>query len=265
MVIPRSRSRSIVSSTCSDISRSGSPPQRWMKRSASVDFPWSMWAMIEKLRMCCIVAYKKGCRSAPFIGSKTLNFSVFQRDMQRSLQNRNERNAGRMNPPGAKALLPRRRLALDRDEQSALAASHVKRESGVALQLREQLVELLDRSHLGGLALAGERRDHVARAHVGAPIVADVLHDHAAPQLQVTLLLRSEIDDREPEAIGRLLRRLSPALAAACNAVLGQLADGDGDLPRHALAPHFDARLAAGFGVADDPRQLARSRYRLAV
>jgi hypothetical protein len=22
-------------------------------RSASVDFPWSMWAMMEKLRMCC--------------------------------------------------------------------------------------------------------------------------------------------------------------------------------------------------------------------
>jgi hypothetical protein len=23
-------------------------------RSASVDFPWSMWAMIEKFRMCCM-------------------------------------------------------------------------------------------------------------------------------------------------------------------------------------------------------------------
>src|SRR5713101_2287128 len=265
MVIPRSRSRSIVSSTCSDISRSGSPPQRWMKRSASVDFPWSMWAMIEKLRMCCIVAYKKGCRSAPFIGSKTLNFSVFQRGMQRSLQNRNERNAGRMNPPGAKALLPRRRLALDRDEQSALAASHVTREGGVALQLREQLVELLDGSHLGGLAPAGDRRDHVARAHVCTPVVADFLDDHPALQLQVALLLGGEIDHGEPEAVGRLLRRLCPALAAARDAVLGQLTDRDGNLPGHALAPHFDACFAAGLGAADDPRQLARSRYWLAV
>src|SRR5256885_2048352 len=42
MVMPRSRSRSIVSSTCSAISRSGSPPHIWMKRSARVDLPWSM-------------------------------------------------------------------------------------------------------------------------------------------------------------------------------------------------------------------------------
>jgi hypothetical protein len=33
-----------------------------MKRSASVDLPWSMWAMIEKLRMCCIGALpRRGC------------------------------------------------------------------------------------------------------------------------------------------------------------------------------------------------------------
>src|SRR6266705_2846108 len=171
---------------------------------------------------------------------------------------------GRMNHP-APSPLPRYRLALDCDEQIALAASHVERESGVALQLREQLVELLGGSHLGGLAPARDRRDHVARAHVCAPIVADFLHHHPAPQLQVALLLRGEIDDREPETIGRLLRRLSPALAAARYAVFGPLADGDGDLPGHPLAPHFDARFAAGLGVADDPRQLARGRYRLAV
>src|SRR5687767_12203241 len=51
MVMPRSRSRSMVSSTCSAISRSASPPHIWMKRSASVDLPWSMCAMMEKLRM----------------------------------------------------------------------------------------------------------------------------------------------------------------------------------------------------------------------
>jgi hypothetical protein len=27
-----------------------------MMRSASVDLPWSTWAMMEKLRMCCIGA-----------------------------------------------------------------------------------------------------------------------------------------------------------------------------------------------------------------
>ena len=37
MVMPRSRSMSIESSTCASISRSDRPPQRWMRRSASVD------------------------------------------------------------------------------------------------------------------------------------------------------------------------------------------------------------------------------------
>src|SRR5688572_31681532 len=49
--MPRSRSSSIESSTCSAISRSASPPHIWMKRSASVDLPWSMCAMMEKFRM----------------------------------------------------------------------------------------------------------------------------------------------------------------------------------------------------------------------
>ena len=51
MVMPRSFSRSMESSTCSLISRSERPPQREMMRSASVDLPWSMCAMMEKLRM----------------------------------------------------------------------------------------------------------------------------------------------------------------------------------------------------------------------
>src|SRR5260221_350287 len=51
IVMPRSRSRSIESSTCSRMSRSATEPVSWRMRSASVDFPWPMWAMIEKLRM----------------------------------------------------------------------------------------------------------------------------------------------------------------------------------------------------------------------
>jgi hypothetical protein len=34
-----------------DISRASSPPVSWISRSASVDLPWSIWAMIEKLRI----------------------------------------------------------------------------------------------------------------------------------------------------------------------------------------------------------------------
>src|SRR5262245_6433940 len=57
MVIPRSRSISMESSTCSTISRSARPPVDWISRSASVDLPWSMWAMMAKLRMLSIAAF----------------------------------------------------------------------------------------------------------------------------------------------------------------------------------------------------------------
>ena len=56
IVIPRSRSSSIESRSCSRISRSETAPVSSRMRSASVDLPWSMCAMIAKLRMrsCCI-------------------------------------------------------------------------------------------------------------------------------------------------------------------------------------------------------------------
>ena len=51
MVMPRSRSRSMVSRTCSIISRAESAPVTSSRRSARVDLPWSMCAMMEKFRM----------------------------------------------------------------------------------------------------------------------------------------------------------------------------------------------------------------------
>ena len=51
IVMPRSRSMSIASSICSFMSRVSTVPVSWMRRSASVDFPWSIWATMEKLRM----------------------------------------------------------------------------------------------------------------------------------------------------------------------------------------------------------------------
>ena len=51
IVIPRSGSRSIESSSCSRISRPVTVSVSSRMRSASVDFPWSMCAMIEKLRI----------------------------------------------------------------------------------------------------------------------------------------------------------------------------------------------------------------------
>src|SRR5215218_5205087 len=49
--MPRSRSSSMESSSCGRWSRGSTAPVSSRMRSASVDFPWSMWAMIEKLRM----------------------------------------------------------------------------------------------------------------------------------------------------------------------------------------------------------------------
>ena len=51
MVMPRSRSRSMESRNCSLISRWVRAPVRSISRSERVVLPWSMWAMIEKLRM----------------------------------------------------------------------------------------------------------------------------------------------------------------------------------------------------------------------
>src|SRR5262245_55153821 len=49
--MPRSRSRSIESSNCAFMSRLSTAPVSSSMRSASVDLPWSMCAMIAKLRM----------------------------------------------------------------------------------------------------------------------------------------------------------------------------------------------------------------------
>src|ERR1700686_5938444 len=51
MVMPRSRSRSIESRTWACISRMASDPVSSSNRAASVDFPWSICAIIAKFRM----------------------------------------------------------------------------------------------------------------------------------------------------------------------------------------------------------------------
>ena len=51
MVMPRSRSMSMRSRYCARISRSSTTPVSCSMRSASVDLPWSMCAMMQKLRI----------------------------------------------------------------------------------------------------------------------------------------------------------------------------------------------------------------------
>src|SRR3954471_15359399 len=64
MVMPRSRSRSIESRTCSRMCRGATVWVISRMRSASVDLPWSMWAMIEKLRMSAWSAMRKSSLGA---------------------------------------------------------------------------------------------------------------------------------------------------------------------------------------------------------
>src|SRR4051794_38862841 len=51
MVMPRSRSMSILSRYCARMCRESTSPVRSSIRSANVDLPWSMWAMMQKFRM----------------------------------------------------------------------------------------------------------------------------------------------------------------------------------------------------------------------
>src|SRR3954452_2065112 len=51
IVMPRSRSMSILSRYCARMCRESTSPVRSSIRSANVDLPWSMWAMMQKFRM----------------------------------------------------------------------------------------------------------------------------------------------------------------------------------------------------------------------
>ena len=71
MVMPRSRSMSIRSRYWARICRASTTPVICSIRSASVDLPWSMWAMMQKLRMSSGVVApgsSVGWHKRPFLG-----------------------------------------------------------------------------------------------------------------------------------------------------------------------------------------------------
>src|SRR5262245_54209570 len=73
MVMPFSRSRSMASSTCSFMSFDEIVCVISSRRSASVDFPWSMWAMMQKLRVRSGGMRLKSARSScPSAGARAL-------------------------------------------------------------------------------------------------------------------------------------------------------------------------------------------------
>src|SRR5213075_1365548 len=90
MVIPRSRSSSIESSSCGLCLRGSTAPVTSRMRSASVDFPWSMWAMIEKLRML-----SAGARTRPMLGGVPTHPATDQLpDLARLLESHREHRRG---------------------------------------------------------------------------------------------------------------------------------------------------------------------------
>src|SRR5207245_3512024 len=71
-------------------------------------------------------------------------------------------------------------------------------------------------------------------------------------------------DDAEP-VCERLLVLLAALRVARRDALFLQLADGDGELARRALAPDLRRSLGTGASRADQARQVARILHRLAV
>src|SRR5437660_201869 len=120
MVMPRSRSISMESSTCSlpAISRSVSPPVIWIRRSASVDLPWSIWATMEKLRMLEMgaVVMGRGIAPAPYPGNHYGPISRAYLHLKLIPLTRKNRYAGTMSTASLSpaAARPRTRLSLRR-------------------------------------------------------------------------------------------------------------------------------------------------------
>ena len=75
MVMPRSRSRSMESRYCARMSRASTALVSSKMRSDKVDLPWSMCAMIEKLRMrdCSM----RGCFTPRNFGLKPAKILLF--------------------------------------------------------------------------------------------------------------------------------------------------------------------------------------------
>src|SRR3954451_4288453 len=70
IVMPRSRSMSIRSRYCARALRSSTTPVSCSIRSASVDLPWSMCAMMQKFRMIAgsvLPGWAEGCEDTPLI------------------------------------------------------------------------------------------------------------------------------------------------------------------------------------------------------
>src|SRR5690606_15558536 len=231
MVMPRSRSRSMESSTWASISRSLKPPQIWMKRSARVDLPWSMWAMIEKLRIRLRsltagffqrwFAGHGGDRGVPPKTARkctrfrrdTPSVPVWTRHRSHGPHRRSQRLFGQA----------------EGDEAGASLTNDAHGDGSIDRQFPGDLLEVrnrLDRTVVQiGDHVAGTQADHRAGTS------PDLAYRHPVIQVQGLFLLGSQLDYRQTQTIirgrgcvgGRRARRSQ-------GIVVGQRTDFNGQL-----------------------------------
>src|SRR5690606_24770234 len=148
--MPRSRSIGLLSSTCCSISRAVRPPHSWMMRSASVDLPWSTWAMMEKLRMFRIGSDMEGCAMAVVAALRCKRRIIAWPGPSPSLLSAKGRGKAGRSLPGVLA-------RGDRDERGGIPAPHQQHHRLARLDPGQGLVEFLDAAHRLG---ADPQHDH---------------------------------------------------------------------------------------------------------
>src|SRR5213593_234114 len=178
MVMPRSRSSSMSSRNCSDISRAETAPVRSSRRSASVDFPWSMCAMIEKLRMRGVsrtgrMYGRRGCRATDAPSTLRDPRSGAARPRPEPLDGAPEAVGQRHLRPPAEDLAGAPAI----DHAPALLALLCRSVTDLGAAARGLEEEARERVHVGldaGADVEGSGRGRLEREEVGARHVADV-------------------------------------------------------------------------------------------
>src|SRR5690349_8979746 len=180
--MPRSRSSSIESSTWARIDRGSTVFVISRMRSASVDFPWSMWAMIEKLRMCAWSAMDTRLR----IGGEACGGSERRRDRQRLVAGDRDAVAARVldaveRPVGAGhegriGLALDRHGDADRDREAEVRVVHRVAQPASGL---ERLVGVGDDEQRGEL-VAADAEQRVAAAKRAAQRFCHAAEDAVA-------------------------------------------------------------------------------------
>src|SRR5215211_386770 len=127
MVMPRSRSRSILSRYCARMLRSLTAWVRSSRRSARVDLPWSMWAMMQKLRRRASSVgmagpHTIGCASLarfPVNSSGVCSLANIRSQIKRNRQNEQARLRNKSVRTALKTYARRVRESLDAGDQDA--------------------------------------------------------------------------------------------------------------------------------------------------